>query len=547
MTALAGAPPTQRPGPAALVGGQLRYAVLDLWRTGVVLIFSFALPLVWLLVIGAVAGNETLDDGAGVRVMQFATPTAIAMGVLYSAYPIVAISLAAAREAGVLKRLRGTPLPAWAYLTGRIGGVVVFALASVGAALAVGVVGFDVRILDRTLPATVITLVLGIASFAAIGLAVAAVSPTQAFAQAASVATAVTLTFVSGLFTLGGATPRWLDVVGDVFPLKPFTEMLQEQFDPFSSGSGWHWGRAAVIAGWGVVAALVAARWFGWEPGRRGGAAPPASGVAASAVGHAGAGTPRTGRPSSAALVLDQARAADRAARRDAGSMFFALVMPVGMYAFFVGTQGRGGDVGGLPFETFFAAGMVAWGVGVTVFINLPEAVAMARDKGVLKRLRGTPLQPWQYLAGRTAAGLWMAVVIAVLVLGVGVLAFDVRLPANAVLLGLPVVLLGTLTLTACGFALASFVPTAKSVGPVALIVLLPLGFFSDVFLVGGPEWMRTVGGLFPLRHFQNALAEAWHAEPSIGWDHVAVQAGWGLAAAVVAVRWFRWEPHGGH
>ncbi|MGY1814472.1 ABC transporter permease [Blastococcus sp. SYSU D00820] len=546
MTARADAPATARPGPIALLGGQVRYAVLDLWRTGVVLVFSFALPLVWLLVIGAVAGNETVDEAGGVRVMQFATPTAIAMGVLYSAYPTVAISLAAAREAGVLKRLRGTPLPAWAYLAGRIGGAVVFALASVAAALAVGVVGFDVRILDRTLPATVATLVLGIACFAAIGLAVAAVSRTQAVAQAASVATAVTLTFVSGMFTLDSATPRWLDVIGEVFPLKPFTAMLQEQFDPFGSGSGWHWGRAAVVAGWGLLAGVVAARWFGWEPGRRGGGAAPPAGAPARATGNAPAGAVRSGRPSSLAMVLDQARAADRAARRDAASLFFALVMPVGLYAFFVGTQGRGGEVGGMPFETFFAAGMVAWGAGVTVVINLPESVALARDKGVLKRLRGTPLRPWQYLAGRTAAGLWMAVLIAVLVLGVAVLAFDVRLPAGAVLLGLPIVLLGTLTLTACGFALASFVPTAKAVGPVALVVLLPLAFFSDVFLVGGPEWMRTIGGLFPLRHFQSALAQAWHVTPSIGWDHVAVLAGWGAVAAVVAVRWFRWEPRGG-
>jgi ABC-type multidrug transport system permease subunit len=241
-------------------------------------------------------------------------------------------------------------------------------------------------------------------------------------------------------------------------------------------------------------------------------------------------------------MVLDQARAANRATWRDGGSVFFAIVMPVALYAFMVATQGSDLVLDGVPFPVLFAASMIVWGAGVTVFMNVPEAVVTARDHGVLKRLRGTPLRPWQYLTGRTAAGLWLALVITVLVLGVAT-AYGVRLSAAAVLVGLLVIVVGTLTLAACGYALAAAVPDAKAVGAVGLIVMLVLAFFSDVFVNDAPDWMQTIGALFPLRHFQNALVQAWQpGGPTVGWAHLAVLVAWGLAAGAAAVRFFRWE-----
>jgi len=120
----------------------------------------------------------------------------------------------------VVKRFRGTPLPPWLYVAGRIGGAVVFASAATFLAVMVGVLGFGVQVIGRTAPATVVTVVLGIACFAALGLAVAALSPTAAFAQAASVSSAVVLAFVSGVFTIGGELP-WMSTVGASSPSGP--------------------------------------------------------------------------------------------------------------------------------------------------------------------------------------------------------------------------------------------------------------------------------------------------------------------------------------
>ena len=93
----------------------------------VAFVFTLLFPLTWLVIIGFLAGNEVVDERSGVRVMQFVTPTAAAMGVLYATLPTVATIVGLVREHGLLKRVPGILLPACVYLAGRIGGAVVLA------------------------------------------------------------------------------------------------------------------------------------------------------------------------------------------------------------------------------------------------------------------------------------------------------------------------------------------------------------------------------------------------------------------------------------
>lgn len=531
------------PGSARLLAGQVGYAGRELWRARIVAVFTFLLPLTWLVIIGAVAGNERLDDG--VRVMQFATPSAVAMGVLFATFPTVAVTLAGARERGILKRLRGTPLPPWTYLTGRVGGAVAFAVVAVTAMLTLGVAAYDVRILWRTALATFATLVVGTACFAGLGLAVATVSPSSAVAQSVSIAAAVALSFVSELFTIGAQMPVWLDRIGAVFPLEHFVTALRDQFNPFLAGSGWDVQALAVMTAWGVGGAVVASRAFRWEPPTGGRRARVEAGMAAAVPGRPVAAE-QAGRPSTGTLLLAQARWANRATWRDPGAVFFAVAMPVGLYALVLSVLApEGARITGIPVAVFYAASMTAYGAGVTAFVNMPEAVATARDRGVLKRLRGTPLLPALYLAGRTASVLWIAAVTGALVLALGVTFFDASPATGGLTLALALLVLGTVTFAACGLALASVVPSGKAMGAVGLAILLPLSFFSDVFVIGDlPGWMTTVGDLFPLRHLVHALADALDpAGVSVRWSSIAVLLAWLVAATLVAVRRFSWEP----
>lgn len=172
-------------------------------------------------------GGDTVDEATGLPVMQFLTPTAAAMGILFSAYPTVATALATAREDGVLARVHGTPLPPWVLIAGRIGAAVVFASASFVVMLAVGTVLYDVDLIGRTALATAVTSVVATTSFTAVGT----LATSAATAQAASIASTVAIAFLSGLMGLGDM-PAWADRVAAFFPVGPFNDALHEQFNP---------------------------------------------------------------------------------------------------------------------------------------------------------------------------------------------------------------------------------------------------------------------------------------------------------------------------
>lgn len=522
---------------------QLAHATVALRRTQVVLIFTFAMPLVWLVLIGLLAGNDAVGAD-GLRVMQFAAPTAIAMGTFFATMPSVAIAVADARETGVLKRLRGTPLPAAAYFLGQVGAAVVFAMASLILTLLLSVVLYQVQLRPETLLASVVTLLLGVISFSAVGLAIGSISRSAAMAEAVAIGAAVVLSFISGLFLVGATLPGWLDAIARVFPLKPYASLLQDQFDPFVDGDGWDAGRLAIVAAWGLVGALVTIRAFRWEPHRQRVARPARRGADASAERGMIATSlrPAAGpRPSVLALIAQQAGSALRTTWRRPGDVFFSLLMPVALFALLVAVLPADAFPDGRPASAVVAASMVAWGVGVILFMNLAEQVSRARDRGLLKRMRGTPLPVSAYLVGRTVAGIALALLVLVSILTLGALAFQLRVDALGLLLGVGTLLLGAIALAACGFLLVTLVPSARAVGAVGLVILFVLAFFSDIFLASGPEWMGAVGSLFPLKHLQNALAAAWAPTASTTlWLHLLVLAAWAAGAGSLVVGRFR-------
>lgn len=548
-----------RPSTGRLVADQVSYAVRDLWRTRIAFIFTFLFPLTFLVVLGAIAGNETISTDSAVRVMQFVTPSAAVMGALYGAYPTVASSLADARERGVLKRVHGTPLPGWVYLAGRIGAAVIFALGSLVLMLLVGVVAYDVQIQWHTMPATAVTVLAAVTCFAALGVAVAGLARSANVAMAASIATAVALSMVSGVMGYGDM-PTWANRIAQIFPLKPFNDALGQQFDPFATGNGWDLAALAVIGAWAAGAGVVAVVTFGWDPApaparaRRGHAADrgPVADVEASS-GLSGVRVPVegkvVGRPTLVALGTDQARWATRAALHDIGWVFFAIAMPVGQYVFTAAVMGEAyaGTEISPPYPLQSAAGMVAWAVIVTAMVFMPDAIARARDAGVLKRLRGTPLQTGVYFAGRFASTLLLVLATAVLILLAGLLWFDLEVAWTGIALAIGLLVLGAATLAACGLLLASVLPSSKAVTAVGLGLAIPLAFFSDVFAIDVvPDWMSTVGSFFPLKHLANSLSYALDPTgPTISWLSITVMTAWLLVTGLLAARLFRWSTRG--
>jgi ABC-2 type transport system permease protein len=181
-------------------------------------------------------------------------------------YTNLAISVPITRDEGILKRVRGTPLPSTVYVAARIVSAVWMSLLASVLMVVVGVVLFHVEVIWRLLPAAVVTLLVGAASFCALGLAVASLVPNGESAPAIANFTWLPVAFISDIFFPLDSAPQWLKTLGDVFPVKHFANAMQADFTRFTASPGFFWRHLAVIVAWAVVAVVVAVRNFKWEP-----------------------------------------------------------------------------------------------------------------------------------------------------------------------------------------------------------------------------------------------------------------------------------------
>jgi ABC-2 type transport system permease protein len=219
----------------------------------------------------ALFGGNEVETPAGLwKVSQFYTGGLAAFTAVSATYTNLANTVPIRREEGVIKRWRGTPLPSHVYLAGFVGAAIV--LAAIGAAimLTIGVLAYDLEIEAAKLPALIVTFLVGVFAFAALGMAVASLAPDASSAAAAANATILPLAFVSNVFIPLEDPPAWLQRVGDAFPLKPFAQSMQDALNPLVGAPAFDWGDLAFVALWGVAGFAVAVKCFKWEPSSTG-------------------------------------------------------------------------------------------------------------------------------------------------------------------------------------------------------------------------------------------------------------------------------------
>jgi ABC-2 type transport system permease protein len=239
-------------------------------RSPRVTFFTFAFPLMFLVIFNALNGDARVAAmgaaGGDVPFAQFYTPSIGVFGLTLACYTTVIFGIASARDEGILKRVRGTPLPMPAYLTAWLTGAAVTGILSVVLMFAVAVSVFGVDIYPRLLPAAIVTLVVASASLSALGLAVATLVRIADQAGPVAQLTFLPLSFISGIwYPLDGA-PGWVTAIAHAFPLFHIVEAFDACFVPQTTGGGWAPGHLAVIAAWGAGALLVAVRRFHAEP-----------------------------------------------------------------------------------------------------------------------------------------------------------------------------------------------------------------------------------------------------------------------------------------
>jgi ABC-2 type transport system permease protein len=159
---------------------------------------------------------------------------------------------------------------------------------------------------------------------------------------------------------------------------------------------------------------------------------------------------------------------------------------------------------GGVTAGQVFAASMIGAGIVATSFLNLGIGVALDRDDGTLKRLRGTPMPASAYFVGKVVLVAVASLAEVVLLLAVGMVMFDVSLPTEATrwLTFAWVFLLSIVSCSMLGIAISSFAKSAQSASAVTNLPYVGLQFMSGVYIPVGqlPDWMITVGALFPVK-----------------------------------------------
>ncbi len=248
---------------------QVSYENRAFWRNPAAAFFTVVFPLMLMVIFNLLFGKQDIRVHGGVAdESAFYVPAIAAFAVISACYTNIAMMVCGARDRGLLKRTRGTPLPPWTFLGGRIIHATLIAVLLTAVIAIAGDLFYNVDIPTNTMPALIVTLIVGAASFCALGLAMTAIIPNADAAPAVVNASILPLFFISNVFIRLSDAPGWLLAIGDVFPVRHFSEALQTAFNPYQGGAGFEPGRLAIIAAWGIAGALVSVRYFSWEPRR---------------------------------------------------------------------------------------------------------------------------------------------------------------------------------------------------------------------------------------------------------------------------------------
>lgn len=245
---------------------QLSWIELKLFaREPLTVVFSLALPVFILVVLGGVFGDQPteMDDGTvmwrGVGAMSYYVPAYLALVVASVCIISIPTHLAGNRERGVLKRFRASSISAWEIAGSQVAVALVLSVVSGAILLAAAAVVYDFDPAQSVL-GVVGVLVLLVIGFSALGIFLGAILPTARSAQAVG----LLIWFV--MLQLGGAGPprevltEQMRAFMDFTPMWHAVRIIQEPW--LGLDAGWSW---LIFGGIGIVSAILAMVFFRWE------------------------------------------------------------------------------------------------------------------------------------------------------------------------------------------------------------------------------------------------------------------------------------------
>jgi ABC-2 type transport system permease protein len=250
----------------SLLARWIHARVLVIIRTPRTAFFGLIFPLILLVLLNATnSGSSVTVAGGKVDFAQYFTPSIGIYALAVSCFTTPIFGLANARDLGILKRIRGTPVSPWIYLSSWLAAGIVTGLAAMTVMVVVSVPAFHLHIYPRLLPAAIVTAVLGAATLGALGLVVSTFVRRAETAPTIANLTLFPVLFLSGVFFPLQGAPGWTETLAHLLPLSHLVEAFTACFSPHTAGSGFAAKDLAVMAAWGIGALAFAARRFTWE------------------------------------------------------------------------------------------------------------------------------------------------------------------------------------------------------------------------------------------------------------------------------------------
>ena len=232
------------------------------WRSHELAFFTFLFPVLIFVLLGSVYGKDKITK-EHLKGSHYLLAGMLGYGLASTAFAGLAIIMVIRREAAILKRLRGTPLPAWAYVVALLcTTLIAFALEAV-CMIAIGRIFFHTHI--HNLFSLALALLLGAAAFTALGLALTVLIKSAEGSSAVVNAIYLPVSFISGAFFSPHSFPAALKAIANVLPLVYMIRLVRD----IALHNQQIWDRpgdVAVVAAWGLAGAIIAARRFRWEP-----------------------------------------------------------------------------------------------------------------------------------------------------------------------------------------------------------------------------------------------------------------------------------------
>jgi ABC-2 type transport system permease protein len=251
---------------ARLVVRQVGFEQLSFWLNPIGALMTIAFSVVFLILLGATAGKSTIGSYGGIKLIDYYVAGFCGYGVMASCFTILAITLVNRREAGLLKRVRLSPLPTWMLMDAVIINAMIVAAMGVVLLLVVGWVGYGVSVPAHWAP-FIITLLVAMVCYSAMGVGVSTLVPNQDSAGPIVSLTFFILVALSGLW-FPIAPGSGLATFADYFPIRHLINALVSSFTGQREAPVWPWRDLGVMLIWGAAGIAVGLRRWSWSPKR---------------------------------------------------------------------------------------------------------------------------------------------------------------------------------------------------------------------------------------------------------------------------------------